>query len=313
MDMDMDTDIVANLGGVRTRSGGDPHRAEVEIISAPWEGTVSYGSGTAKGPVAILEASLQVETRDDETGVQLENLSYALGPVVDPGENDSPEQYVERVRAASRESARAGRVPFVLGGEHSVTIGALRGVTDVHDDVHLLSIDAHADLRDRYEGSPYSHACVCRRALETGPVTIVGARSWSGGEADFLAGNPRGLRLVPARTVTRGEFDPEELADSLGDRVYVTVDVDGLDPSVIPATGTPEPGGLGWWDALDLLRAVLGRKTVVGLDVVELAPVPGTHVSEFAAARLAAKMLSYLGSPPRGRVEATPPGAEEKP
>ncbi|HMB70869.1 MAG TPA: arginase family protein, partial [bacterium] len=162
---------------------------------------------------------------------------------------------------------------------------------------HVLSIDAHADLRDSYEGSDHSHACVIRRCLEGGPATIVGVRSYSGEEARFAAGEKR-VDLVPARSVHRGLVSLKELVSSLGDPVYVTFDVDGLDPSVIPATGTPEPGGLSWDDALALLREVAARRTVVGLDIVELAPVEGVHVSEFAAARLAAKMLSYLPTVP---------------
>jgi agmatinase len=287
-------DVVANFGGVRTRSAGDPERARVEIVCAPYEGTVSYGRGAAAGPAAILDASLQVETRDDETGVRLEDLAYALGPVVEAAEGDAPEDYAERLRGVCRESAGAGRIPLVLGGEHSVTIGALRGVRDVHEIVHVLSIDAHPDLRDSYEGSTHSHACVGRRALEDGPLTIVGARSWSEEEARLLATHPPGLDLRPAREVVGGGLDPIELAESLGDPVYLTFDVDGLDPSVVPATGTPEPGGLGWWEALDLVRTVLERRRVVGLDVVELAPQAGSHVSDFAVARLVAKLLSYL-------------------
>jgi agmatinase len=197
------------------------------------------------------------------------------------------------VQAAVREVVERGAVPFTLGGEHSVTIGAVRAVRERHPGAHVLSIDAHADLRDSYEGSDHSHACVIRRLLGGGAATIVGVRSYSGGEARFAAGEPR-VRLVPARSVHRGLVSLEELVGSLRDPVYVTFDVDGLDPSVIPATGTPEPGGLSWDDAIALLREVFARRTVVGMDIVELAPAEGSRVSEFAAARLAAKMLSYL-------------------
>lgn len=282
-----------NFGGVPGTADCDPAKARVVFVQAPYEGSVSYGGGTAGGPAALLEASRQVETHDEETGIDLLDLSFALGPVVEPARDEDPASYAGRVQAAVRGVVERGAVPFTLGGEHSVTIGAARAVRERHPGAHVLSIDAHADLRDSFEGSDHSHACVIRRLLEGGPATIVGVRSCSGAEARFAAGEKR-VRLVPARSVHRGLVSLEELAGSLRDPVYVTFDVDGLDPSVIPATGTPEPGGLSWDVATELLREVFARRTVVGMDIVELAPLPGSHVSEFAAARLAAKMLSYL-------------------
>ena len=281
-----------NFGGVETKARGDVSRAEVVFVQAPYEGSVSYGGGAAGGPVAILEASRQVETRDEETGVRLEELAYALGPVVTPAAGEGPGAYSERVRGAVRDVVAAGKVPFVLGGEHSVSIGAVRAVREAHPRAHLLSIDAHGDLRDSYAGDDHSHACVVRRLLEGGPATIVGVRSYSADEARFAA-EAKELTLVPARAVLRDGVRPAALVDGLADSVYVTVDVDGLDPSVVPATGTPEPGGLRWWDVLELLREVFARRRVVGMDVVELAPTPLLRAADFAAARLVAKMLSY--------------------
>lgn len=280
-----------NFGGVRTRSEGDASRARVVFVQAPYEGTVSYGGGAGRGPAAILAASLQVETVDDETGVDLEDLSFALGPIVEPTPGEPPDAYAARVKTAVE--AIAGRaVPFLLGGEHSVTIGAVRGVRRHHPRAHLLSIDAHADLRNSYGGQDHSHACVVRRLLEGGGATIVGVRSYSGEEAKVAA--RRGdIRLLSAREVAHRSFDVKEFVSSLPDPLYLTFDVDGLDPSVIPATGTPEPGGLGWWDALAIVREVLERRQIVGIDVVELAPAADNVVSDFAVARLVAKLLSY--------------------
>jgi agmatinase len=266
------------------------------LVPAPFEGSVSYGGGTAAGPAAILEASHQVETHDDETGVSLEDLSFAVAPAVEPGGSD-PAAYAARVEEAVAGVVQRGAVPFVLGGEHSVTIGAVRAVRRTHPKAHLLTIDAHADLRDSYDGSDHSHACVTRRLLDGGAATIVGVRSYSAEEARVAARDGR-VRLVPARAVIRRRVDPADLVSSLGDPVYVSFDVDGLDPGVIPDTGTPEPGGLAWDDALDILRAVLARRRIVGMDVVELAPRPGSRVSDFAAARLVAKMLTYLPEMP---------------
>lgn len=281
-----------NFGGVATRSAGDPARARTVFVQAPYEGSVSYGGGTGDGPAAILAASRQVETRDEETGVELEDLSYALGPVVTPAAAEAPADYAARVQEAVRSVASATVVPFVLGGEHSVTIGAVRAVRERHPKAHLFGIDAHADLRDAYEGSDHSHACVTRRLLDGGTATVVGVRSYSASEAKFAAGC-RDVRLVSAQEATQPGFDIPAFVASLPDPVYVTFDVDGLDPSVVNATGTPEPGGLGWWQALAILREVFARRTVVGMDVVELAPGGDSRAAEFAAARLVAKMLSY--------------------
>lgn len=282
---------LVNFGGVASRSAGKAADSRIVIVQAPFEGTVSYGGGTSKGPQAILDASLQVETRDEETGVDLENLSYSLGAVVE-GEGVLAEEYAQRVDDAIRPIVIDGRIPFLLGGEHSVSIGAVRAVRAVYPDAHVLSIDAHADLRNEYGGSPYSHACVCRRFLEGGPVTIVGVRSYSAEEAEFAA-RADGLTLISAHDVLCGRTTPKRIASSLGKQVYVTVDVDGLDPSIMPATGTPEPGGLRWWDVLEILRRVMKKREVVGMDMVELAPVSGSRMSDFVAARLAAKMITY--------------------
>jgi agmatinase len=282
---------LVNFGGVASRSAGQAGDSRIVIVQAPYEGTVSYGGGTSKGPKAILDASLQVETRDEETGVDLETLAYSLGPVVE-GEGILAEEYAQRVDDAVRPIALDKRIPFVLGGEHSVTIGAVRAVRALVPDAHVLSIDAHADLRNEYGGTTYSHACVCRRLLESGPVTIVGVRSYSAEEAEFAA-QAEGLQLISAHDVLSGKTSAKKIASSLGKRVYVTVDVDGLDPSIMPATGTPEPGGLRWWDVLEILRRVMKKREIVGMDLVELAPIPGNRVSDFAAARLAAKMITY--------------------
>lgn len=286
-----------NFGGIPGTSGGDPDRADVVFLPAPFEGSVSYGGGTARGPSALFQASHQVETWDDETGIDLEDLSFAWGPEITPAGTD-PRDYAELVRKSAGPVVERGAVPFVIGGEHSVTVGAVRAVAARHPRLHVLSVDAHADLRSEYDGSDHSHACVMRRVLEDGhSATIVGVRSYSAEEARFAAGSSA-VRLVPARAVVHGQLSRAEFVSGLGDPLYVTFDVDGLDPSVVPDTGTPEPGGLGWHDALDLLREVFRRRRVVGMDIVELAPTRGSRRSDFAAARLAAKMLTYRSELP---------------
>jgi agmatinase len=281
-----------NFAGVASRAGGDPERARIVIVPAPFEGTVSYGTGAARGPAAILAASRQVETWDDETGLDLEDLSFALGPAVTPADDD-PVTYADRVAEALRPLVASGRLPFVLGGEHSVTVGAVRAVRETHPRAHVLVLDAHADLRDRYEGSSHSHACVSRRLLEGGPVTIVGVRSLSREEATFAAAAPE-LRLVRAREALAPGFAPDELAASLGDPVYVSVDVDALDPAVIPGTGTPEPGGLDWYHVTDLLTAVASARRIVAADVTEVRPIPSSNVTEFLAAKLMYRLIGVV-------------------
>jgi agmatinase len=232
-----------------------------------------------------------VETFDEETGVDLEQLSFALGPVIRPGGPD-PADYVRRVQSGVRPIVQEGKLPFVLGGEHSVSIGAVRAVREVHPAAHFLAIDAHADLRDRYEGYDCSHACVARRVHEGGAVTVLGVRSYSAAEAEYAA-RAEDLTLVPARTALSAAFSASAFVGALGEEVYVSVDVDGLDPAVIADTGTPEPGGLTWMLTLDVLAEVARRRRIVGLDLVELAPTPAGRASAFAAARLAAKMITY--------------------
>ncbi len=283
--------VAQNFAGVPSRAGGDPARSRLVLLQAPFEGTVTYGSGASRGPRAILEASLQVETFDEETGVDLEELSFALGPVIRP-EGPDPAAYAARVQSAVRAVVEGGKLPFVLGGEHSVSIGAVRAVREAHPDAHFLAIDAHADLRDRYEGHDFSHACVARRVHEGGAVTVLGVRSYSAAEAEYAA-RAENLKLVSARTALSPDFSVDKFAAALGPAVYVSVDVDGFDPAVIPDTGTPEPGGLTWGLVLDVLAEVARRRRVVGLDLVELAPTPGGRASAFAAARLVAKMITY--------------------
>jgi agmatinase len=279
------------LGLPEDDSGYD--RARVVVLPVPYDSTTSYGAGARFGPGAILEASRQVELWDDElertpSDVGVHTLAPLL-PVM-----SGPAGMIDAVAEAADRSFADGKLLLMLGGEHSLSVGTVRACARHCGRLSILQIDAHADLRDSYEGTPLSHACAARRLLEFGPVTGVGIRNLSVEEHQFV--KETGYRIFWARDIARDREDRwiEQVVAGLTDPVYVTFDLDGLDPAVIPATGTPEPGGLGWYQALALLRRVGEARRVVGCDVVELAPAPGSHVSDFAAAKLAYKMIGYF-------------------
>jgi agmatinase len=278
---------------IDAESARDP-RAPCAVLPLPYERTVSFGPGAANGPAAILDASHEVEDFDEELRAPLALAVQTLpAPQFDGLGDEAALAAIER--AAAPELA-AGRFLLSLGGEHSVTAPLVRAAAALHPGLTVLHLDAHLDLRDRYEGTPHSHACVMRRVRELGLETVhVGVRSWSAEEQSYAARHD--LRPVTARGIAadrRGRWIGEVIG-RLGPLVYATVDVDVLDPSLVPGTGTPEPGGPGWAEVLALLRRVFAEREVVAADIVELAPIPGSRVSEFVAARLGAKMLLYRG------------------
>jgi len=271
--------------------------ARAAIIPAPLEATVSYGHGTALGPAAIIFASQQLELYDNVVDRQ----TMDLGVITRPAVNVSPplEAALARIEAAVGHELDAGRLPVLLGGEHTVTVAALRALVKRRGaDFTVLSLDAHLDLRDSYEGSPYSHACAMRRALDLGlEVRHIGARSCSLAEMDLI--RARGMEPLWAREVHNDPDWLQKAVAGLEGPVYLTLDVDGFDASVMPATGTPEPGGLSWPQVTTWLEAVCARCPVVGLDVVELAPLMGMTAWDFTAAKLVYRALglALLGGP----------------
>ncbi len=281
--------------------------ARVAIVPAPYDLTSTYGKGADRGPRALLEASANVETWDEELDVDLESLGYtvlarhataAFGQL-------PPERMVEVLRQAHEEVLDGGQAGLGLGGEHSVTYGQFAALHARHPDLAVVQIDAHLDLRDEYEGSRHNHACIARRMVEDGVTPIqIGMRSCSREEAEFV--RERGLAIYWARHVAgHVAYHREVLEQLAGKPVFVTIDLDGFDPSVLPATGTPEPGGLDWFDVTRLL-AMIGRHTqVVGADITELAPGTEDRASVFLAARLAAKCVAYFWAPGRPRTPAT--------
>ncbi len=265
-----------------------PESCLFQIVPAPYEATVSYGGGTANGPAAILTASDQLEVWDGLSDAS--ELGIHTHPAVDC--TGSAETVLQRIEAAVDTAAASG-TPVLLGGEHTVTLGALRALHKRHGRFGVVQFDAHADLRDTYEGSPYSHACVMHRALDLGlPVFGIGVRALCRDEVAVRTA--QGLAHLDARELALSGMPETLLPADFPDTIYVTFDVDGLDPSVIRATGTPVPGGILWWQAMQLLEKAVAGRRVIGMDVVELAPQPGDHASDFAAAQLTYHMMGIV-------------------
>lgn len=268
----------------------DPRRSRYVVLPIGYEGTVSFEAGTADAPEAIIAASRHVELFDEELGGEFYEPGVATHSPIDSA--DTPAEQMKRIGEAAGTVFREGRFPLALGGEHSITVGMVQAAADAMDDISVLILDAHGDLRDEYEGEKYSHACVAARVLEsTDKLCQVGIRSYSREEYEAHCDRVRNF-ITPSLV----ESDPNWIArslDMLGGRVYVSVDIDALDPSIAPGTGTPEPGGLGWKQVLQLLREVCSKREVVGADIVEVRPLPPSRLTEFVAARLAYKMIAY--------------------
>lgn len=264
--------------------------AKAVILPVPLESTTSYVPGTRNGPREILVASSHLELWDEEMNTDVHPIGIYTLPEMELPFDDMKDIMAEisRVTAAILDH---DKFPIVLGGEHSITGAVVAAVAAKHPGVSVLQIDAHADLRDIYMGTPFSHACAMRRVVECAPVTQVGIRSMSTEEAQAIPS----LRTTIFYDVNMRR-DPDwisKVVESLGETVYITIDVDGMDPAIMPATGTPEPGGLSWYELLSLLRAVISARTVVGCDVVELSPLPGVAAPNFLCAKLVYKILTY--------------------
>lgn len=271
--------------------------AQVLILPMPFEATVSYGGGTTHGPQAIITASQQVELYDREWDAE-PALAYGVHTLAALALPSDPAEAVQAIANATSAAARSGKLVVGLGGEHTVSVGFGRGLIDALDGpVTVVQIDAHSDLRDEYEDSPYSHACVARRLLELPQVEQVlqlGIRSVCPEEVEFARANPDRCRVWYAEQVHEGDWRSEFIRRVDGRRIYLTIDVDGLDPAVVPATGTPEPDGLTWREALAIVRTLTAHAQVIGLDCVELAPVDGLHQADFAVAKLLYKTISCV-------------------
>ncbi|MEM1409213.1 MAG: agmatinase [Pseudomonadota bacterium] len=269
----------------------------VRILPFAYEATVSYGKGTARGPAAIIEAAPQVELFDEELWCEpIRSFRTEIADLAAPP--SVPHAALEALAEHVGQALNDGAFPLTLGGEHGLTPGAIRPLVERFGELHIVQIDAHADLRDGYDGEHYSHAAAMRRCLDDERVRLhsFGIRNISAEEVSYLEANQERIAIHWARDRAGWDLDAA-LAPVKGKPVYITIDVDGFDASLMPATGTPEPGGLFWDDVLAILRQTARSAQVVGADIVELAPHPALHACDFAAAKLCYKLLSYCFAP----------------
>ncbi len=262
--------------------------ADAVIIPVPYEGTVSFGRGASLGPRAMRIASRQVESYLPDRNCDLFD-KIAIHSLDDLEPNaDGPRGMIDRVRDSVELVNQSGQLPIIIGGEHSISLGAVEALVKKYPDLTVLQIDAHCDLRDSYQGSKFSHACVMRRIREIIPAIQVGIRNMSAsGHAYLKTHNLTETVFGPA------ELNIENIVSLCRSPLYITFDLDGLDPSIMPAVGTPEPGGLTWSSAVKLLESVFQKVKVVGFDIVELAPRPDNSNSDFIAAKLLFKMIEF--------------------
>ncbi len=270
----------------------DYRRARFAVLPVPYDATTSFGVGARDGPRAIITASQQVELYDESLGRESFGAGVATLPPLGVAAS-GPDAMVAAVYAAARRVVRDGKFLIGLGGEHSITAGLVRAVRERYKGLSVLQIDAHADLRAEYQGTPWSHAAVMRRIHDLGvPAVGVGIRNYSREEARFIrsAAKP----IFSASACRGGRAWLSDVLTHLTDDVYVTVDIDGFDPAYAPGTGTPEPGGLDWWQVTDLLAAVAKTRRLVAADVVEVRPIPPNTVTEFLAAKLLYRLIGLV-------------------
>ena len=266
--------------------------ARVAILPVPLEATVSYGQGTGDGPAAILRASAQLELYDEQLDAVPARCGIWTDPMLELPAEDG-EATIDTIAGRFGQLMDAGKWVVMLGGEHSITPGGVRAAASRIDGLQVVQLDAHADLRDRYEGDRFSHACAMARCLESAPVHAIGVRSYSSEERERINAGIAGYRLTHAWEMQNEDWIEIAMEELRGRPVYLTVDVDYFDPSLVPSTGTPEPGGGQWWPTLKFLDLLFRSTRVVACDVVELAPLPGLHHADFTVARLVHKLIGF--------------------
>ncbi len=269
----------------------DRQKAQVLILPVPYDGTTEWRSGARDGPRAIIDASQYLELYDLELGQETHKIGIYTFPEVQPLVS-GPEAMIERVYQIGKELITEGKLIVMLGGEHSLTLGMVKAYLDKFPNLCVLQLDAHTDLRDEYMGSKYSHACVMRRLFELCPIVQVGIRSYSWEEQQFL--NQNKLPIFYASGDIRTAESLAKIISLLSENVYVTIDLDVFDPSVMPAVSNPEPDGLHWTEVLSLLKEVASKRHIVGFDLMELCPQEGPSACAFLAAKLVYRLIGYI-------------------
>src|SRR2546423_8212641 len=281
-----------NFGGIAEGEFSNFENARILVWPIAYEGTVSYGGGTGKGAAAIIDASRNMELYDEETDAEIYKLGIHTleeSPSLDP-----PQQMMNSLYGRAKELISSAKFIAMIGGEHSVSAPVIRAHAEKYPNLSILQIDAHADLRDTYDGTPYSHASIMARVVKDLkiPAVQVGIRSISAEEARSLDELP--TRIFWARDIVGRDDWWDDAVEGLTENVYLTFDIDGLDPSLVSATGTPEPGGLGWYDAIGLIRTLARNRNVVGMDLTEYSYVEGQRASAFLCAKLIYKTLAFV-------------------
>lgn len=283
-----------NFGGVDSQFT-DYQTARYVVLPIPYDHTSSWQKGSERGPDALLAASANMELYDIET----DSEPFLAGiHTAEPMLSEAPpDQLYEAVLARARRYVRDGKLLVTLGGNHAVPIGSAQACCEAHprEQVSILQIDAHTDLRESYDGNAYSHACAMARMKQWGQPVQVGIRSMDASEKEHLGDS----KIFFASAIHANPHWIDEVLASLNEKVYLTIDLDGLDPSIMPATGTPEPGGLQWYPLLELLQRVISSRQLLGFDVVELCPQPGLFHAEFLAAKLVYKIMAFAQSAER--------------
>jgi len=262
-------------------------KAKIVLIPVPYDGTSTWQKGADKGPKAFLEASENMELYDIETDSEVYKEGIYLADAIT--ENSSPEAMVDAVHEITKKYIKKNKFVTIFGGEHSISIGTIRAFDECYNSLTVLHIDAHADLRESYEGSKCNHACAVYEASQTTNLVQVGIRSMDAIEKTVADDD----KTFYAHEMVTDDFWMGNVIDQMTDTVFITFDLDAFDPSIMPSTGTPEPGGLLWYETLDFLKKVFEEKNVVGFDIVELCPNESDKSSDFLAAKLYYKMLSY--------------------
>ncbi len=263
-------------------------KASVVLYPVPYDATSTWGKGADKGPEAFLVASENMEVYDLESDTEV----YKHGVFLEnaPNCDISPEEMVKMVKEKALSTFDSGKLFTMIGGEHSVSIGAIMAASEKYSNISVLQLDAHSDLRPEYLGTPFNHACALHWASKNTNLVQVGIRSMDVVEKPFV----KRLNVFYAEDIAMRNDWQQEVIDKLGQDVYLTIDLDYFDPSIMPSTGTPEPGGLGWYPSLDLLKKLAKQRNIIGFDIVELAPKPESPASDFLAAKLYFKLLTYI-------------------